>query len=74
MKIYLVTQPTISVAAWLRRNATALIVIALVALATLGAGVAQALYSTAAPRAIVAGASLRTNAALDQHDRHMIAR
>jgi hypothetical protein len=70
MKIYMTTPPTISVAAWLQRYATALIVVALVVLATLGAGVAQALYSNAAPRTIISGTSMKTNVALDQHERH----
>ena len=50
MKIYVTTPPTTCVTAWLRRYATVLIVIALVVLATLGVGVAQALYSNAAPQ------------------------
>jgi hypothetical protein len=66
MKIYVATPPTISVVAWLRHYATALIVIALIALATLGAGVAQALYPNAAPRAIVSATSVKTTVALDQ--------
>jgi hypothetical protein len=70
MKIYVATPPTISVAAWLRRYATELIVVALVVLATLGAGVAQALYSNAAPRTSVSETSVRTNVAADQHERH----
>ena len=74
MKIYVATPPSISVAAWLGRHATALIVIALVALATLGVGVAQALYSNAAPRMLVLGSSVKTNVALDQHERHTIVR
>jgi hypothetical protein len=72
MKNYVIASPTISVANWLRHYATALIVVALVTLATLGVGVAQALYSNAAPHAIVAGAGV--NGALDQHERHLIAR
>jgi hypothetical protein len=74
MKIYVTTPPTISVATWLRRHATALIVVALVVLATLGVGVAQALYSNAAPRTIISGASMKANVTLDQHERHAIAR
>jgi hypothetical protein len=74
MKIYVTTPPTTSVAAWLRRYATALIVVALVALATLGVGVAQALYYNAAPRTIVVEASAKTNVALDQHERRATAR
>ena len=74
MKIYVTAPPTISVAAWLRRYATALIVVALVLLAMLGVGVAQALYSNAAPRMIISGASVKTTMALDQHERHMTAR
>jgi hypothetical protein len=70
MKIYVTNPPTISIAAWLRRYATVLIVVALVVLGTLGAGVAQALYSNAAPRIIVSGTSVKTNVALDQHERH----
>ena len=74
MKIYVTTPPTISVAAWLRRYATALVVVALVALATLGVGVAQALYSNTAPQAIVAEAGVIAHVALDQHERHTTAR
>ena len=74
MKIYVTTPPTITVATWLRRYATALIVVALVVLATLGVGVAQALYSNAAPRTSVLGASMKTNVTLDQHERHATAR
>jgi hypothetical protein len=74
MKIYVATPPTIAIAVWLRRYATALIVVALVTLATLGVGVAQALYSNAAPQAIVAEAGGKIYVALDQHDRHMLAR
>ena len=74
MKIYVTTPPTISVAAWFRRYATALIAVALVALATLGVGVAQALYSNAAPRIIVSATSLKANVTLDQHERHATAR
>ncbi len=65
MKIYVATPPTISVAAWLRRYATALNVVALVVLATLGVGVAQALYPNAVPRTIVSGTSVKTNVALE---------
>jgi hypothetical protein len=74
MKIYVTTPPTISVAAWLRRYATALIVVALVVLAMLGTGLAQALYSNATPRTIVSGTSVKTNVTLDQHERHPTAR
>jgi hypothetical protein len=74
MKIYVTTPPTISVAVWLRRYTTALVVVALVALATLGVGVAQALYSNTAPQAIVAEAGATANVALDQHERHTTAR
>ena len=74
MKIYVTTPPTISVAAWLRRYATVLIVVALVVLATLGVGVAQALYSNAAPRTIVSATSMKANVTLDQHERHTTAR
>lgn len=74
MKIYVTTPPAIPVAAWLRRYTTELIVITLVVLATLGVGVAQALYCNAAPQATVAAASLKMNVALDQHERHLTAR
>lgn len=70
MRIQVTTPPMIYVAPWLRRYATALIVIALVALATLGAGVAQLLYSNAASQASGLGISTSTGAALDQHERH----
>jgi hypothetical protein len=50
------------------------IVVALVVLATRGVGVAQALYSNAAPRTIVSGTSMKTNVALDQHERHPTSR
>jgi hypothetical protein len=72
MKIYVTTPPTISVAAWLRRYTTALIVVALVALATLGVGIAQALYSQ--PQARVANVGVLTNMALDQYERYTNAR
>jgi hypothetical protein len=74
MKIYMITSPTISVAAWLRRYATALIVVALVALATLGVGIAQALYITAAPRTSVAEPGQTMNMTLDQHEQHTTGR
>ena len=74
MKIYVTTPPTISVGSWLRRYATALAMVVLVALATLGVGVAQALYSNTAPQAIVAEAVATTTVALDQHERHTTAR
>ncbi len=74
MKIYVITPPIIPVAAWLRRNATALSVVALVTLATLGAGVAQALYSKAVQRTILSEVRVKTNVVLDQHERHTIAR
>jgi hypothetical protein len=74
MKIYVTTPPTISVTAWLRRYVTTLIVVALVALATFGAGVAQALYTNVAPQTSVSEPSVTTNVTLDQHERHMIAR
>ena len=62
MKIYVAASPTFPVMIWLRRYATELIVVALVVLATLGVGVAQALYSNAAPQATVV---------LGQHERHL---
>jgi hypothetical protein len=74
MKIYVANSPALSVVTWLRRHATALIVVALVALATLGAGVAQALYSNSAPRTLAVGSSARMSVALDQHERHLLAR
>jgi hypothetical protein len=70
MKIYVTTPPTIPVAAWLRRYAAELIVIALVVLAMFGVGVAQTLYSNAAPRTIISEASGQTTMVLDQHERH----
>ena len=45
---------------------------ALVALATLGVGVAQALYSSAAN--YLSRKPAKTNVALDQHERHPTAR
>jgi hypothetical protein len=74
MKVYVTTPPVISVAAWLRRYATELIVIAMVALATLGTGVAQVLYSNAKASTTASDFSLTVNAALDQHERHVAAR
>jgi hypothetical protein len=74
MKLYVTTSPVIARVAWLRRYSTALIVVALVALATLGVGVAQALYSNAAPHATVVEAGVTTHVALDQHERHTSAR
>jgi hypothetical protein len=70
MKIYVVSPPTIFVAAWLRRYATALIVIALVVLATLGVGLAQALYASAAAHTIASENSLKVVTVQDQHERH----
>ena len=67
MKIQVTAPPMIYVAPWLRRYTTALIVIALVALATLGTGVAQMLYN-AAPRASISRST--TSSTLDQHERH----
>lgn len=69
MKIQVTAPPMIYVASWLRRYTTALIVIALVVLATLGAGVAQMLYN-AAPRASILESRSTTGSALDQHERH----
>jgi hypothetical protein len=69
MKIPVTAPPPIYAAPWLRRYATELIAIALVALATLGAGIAEMLYTSAAPRASVMDVVLRTNAMLDQHER-----
>lgn len=74
MKVYVTTPPTISVVVWLRRYATALIVVALVVLATLSVGVAQALYSNAVPQTLVSGSSVKTTVALDQHEHHTTAR
>ena len=70
MKIQVTAPPTIYAAPWLRRYATALIVIALGGLATLGAGVAQWLYTNAQSRKSVVGVSISIGAALDQHERH----
>jgi hypothetical protein len=64
MKIYVSASPTFPVINWLQRYATELMVVALVVLATLGVGVAQARYSNAAPQATVV---------LDQHERHLNA-
>jgi len=74
MKIYLTTPPTITVAAWLRRYATQLIVVALVGLATLGVGVAQSLYSNTTPRMSVSRTVIEAHIPLDQHERQAIAR
>jgi hypothetical protein len=74
MRIYATTPPAIYVGLWLRRYATALIVVALVGLVTLGVGVAQTLYSNARPRTIVLEASVKSNTVLDQHERHAPAR
>jgi hypothetical protein len=65
MKIYVAASPTFPAITWLRHYATELMVVALVVLATLGVGVAQALYSNTPPRATVV---------LDQHERHLNAR
>ena len=74
MKIYVTTPPTIPVTAWLRRYAMALIVVALVALAMVGVGVAQALYSHTAPRTMISETSGKTTVVLDQHERRPTAR
>ncbi|HJZ50450.1 MAG TPA: hypothetical protein VKE41_24935 [Roseiflexaceae bacterium] len=70
MKIQVTTPPTIYAAPWLRRYATALIVVALVALATLGAGVAQMLYTNGEPRMSAPSARVTADVVLDQHERH----
>ena len=70
MKIQVTAPPLINAAPWLRRYATALIVIALVGLATLGVGIAQMVYTTSATRTNAVGVSIRTEATLDQHERH----
>lgn len=74
MKIYVTTPPTIPVAAWFRRYATALIVITLVALVTLGVGIAQALYVGSASHASASNPSMTMSTILDQHERHIITR
>ncbi len=74
MKISMTTLPAISVAAWLRRYATALIVIALVLLVTLGVGIAQALYANPVLRMSVSEASVNASVTLDQHERRTLAR
>ena len=74
MKIHVATLPAIPVVAWLRRYATELIVLVLVLLATFGAGVAQALYSTAAPQTMVSQSRMTAKVALDQHERHLTTR
>ena len=74
MKIYAAALPAIFCVDWLRRHAAALTVVALVALATLGVGVAQVLYSNAAPHAVFSEAILKANVVLDQHERHPIVR
>ena len=70
MRISIITPPMIYTARWLREYATALIAIGLVALATLGVGIAQTLYSNVAPHAIISGAGATAPTALDQHERH----
>jgi hypothetical protein len=49
MKHSLTVPTAFSLGSWLRRYATALIVIALVAFTTLGVGIAQMIYTTVAP-------------------------
>ena len=70
MRIYAAAPSTMPVATWIRRYATMLIIIGLVSLATIGAGVARALYEQNARPATHSAASLNMNAMLDQHDRH----
>jgi hypothetical protein len=65
-------RPAISIEAWIRHHTTALIAVGLVALATLGTGVAQALYSNALHPSIVSETSSTITMALDQHERHLI--
>lgn len=74
MKIYVITPPTIPAATWLRRYATVLIATMLVVLATLGVGVAQALYPKAVSRMRALEPSVNVSTILDQHDRHAITR
>lgn len=74
MKIYVAASLTIAIVGWLRRYTTALIVVAMVALATLGVGVAQALYPNPTPHSIFSEATLKINVVLDQHERHTTAR
>jgi len=62
----------ISIEAWLRHHATVLIAVGLVALATLGTGVAQALYSNAMHPSIISETSATMTVVLDQHERHTI--
>ena len=70
MKIYVTAPPAIPVGRWLRRYATALIVIALIAFTTFGVGIAQTLYTAAAPRASASEVRVYTLVILDQHERH----
>jgi len=62
----------ISIETWLRHHATILIAVGLVALATLGTGVAQALYSNAMHPSIISETSATMTVVLDQHERHTI--
>lgn len=70
MKTYLVVPAVIAAKPWLRRNATALIVIALVGFTTLGVGIAQVLYSTQALEASASESRVHIAVMLDQSERH----
>ncbi|HEU5103673.1 MAG TPA: hypothetical protein VFU22_31875 [Roseiflexaceae bacterium] len=70
MKIYVTAPLAMPVGRWLRRYTTALIVIALVAFTTLGVGIAQMLYTAAAPRTSASEVRAYTAMRLDQHERH----
>jgi hypothetical protein len=70
MKVYVTVPPALPVAPGLRRYATALIVIALIAFTTLAVGIAQTLYSAPGSRASASGARVEMVVMLDQHERH----
>jgi hypothetical protein len=70
MKMYLTVPLVILVGPWLRRYATALLVLTLVVFTTLGVGIAQMLYSTQAPEASASESRVYMVVMLDQHERH----
>jgi hypothetical protein len=73
MKAHVDTTPTITLSPWFRRNATALIAVALIAVATLGAGLARALYTSASSLPAAPAISVESSTPLDQHERHPAA-
>ena len=70
MKVYLTVPPVIPAEPWLRRYATALIVITLVVFTILGVGIAQMSYFAQAPEVRFSRLRVHMVVMLDQHERH----